>query len=57
MSAAARRRMAKAQRLRWKKIKLEAEPAAAVAKPKRKLSAAARKRMAAGQKKRWGDQG
>jgi hypothetical protein len=53
VSAAARRRMAKAQKLRWKRIKPEAEPAAAVAKPKRKLSAAARKRMAAAQKKRW----
>jgi hypothetical protein len=53
VSAAARRRMAKAQRLRWKRTKHAAEPPAAVAKPKRKLSAAARKRMAAAQKKRW----
>jgi hypothetical protein len=45
--------MAKAQRLRWKKIKHAAEPTVEVARPKRKLSAAVRKRMAAAQKKRW----
>ena len=54
VSAAARRRMARAQKLRWKKIKQSAAPAqAATAKPKRRLSAGARKRIAAAQKKRW----
>src|SRR5262249_28658339 len=54
VSAAARRRMAKAQRLRWKKIKHTAEqPSTKTAKPKRKMSASARKRIAAAQKKRW----
>jgi hypothetical protein len=54
VSAAARRRMARAQKLRWKKIKQGAEPAkAATAKPKRRLSAGARKRIAEAQKKRW----
>ena len=50
VSAAARRKMAKAQRLRWKKIK---QPATKTAKPKRTISAAGRKRIAAAQKKRW----
>ena len=45
--------MARAQRLRWKKVKLAAEPKAQAAKPKRKRSAAVRKRMAVAQKKRW----
>ena len=54
VSAAARRRMAKAQKLRWKKIKQGAEPAhAKTAKPKRVLSAKARKAISAAQKKRW----
>jgi len=43
--------MAKAQRLRWNKIKQAAAPA--TTKLKRKLSASARKRIAAAQKKRW----
>ena len=54
VSAAARRRMARAQRLRWKKIKQGAEPAqAGTAKPKRTMSAAGRRRIAAAQKRRW----
>src|SRR5882724_9480369 len=44
VGAASRRRMATAQRLRWKKVKQSAESKPEVAKPKRKLSAAARKR-------------
>ena len=51
VSATARRRMAKAQRLRWKKIKQAAAPEPA--KPKRTMSAAGRKSIAAAQKKRW----
>jgi hypothetical protein len=54
VSASARRRMARAQKLRWKKIKQTAETAqAATAKPKRHMSAGARKRIATAQKKRW----
>src|SRR5690349_10946759 len=50
VSASARRRMARAQKLRWKKIKQGSEVAQ---KPKRHMSAGARKRIAAAQKKRW----
>jgi hypothetical protein len=50
VSASARRRMARAQKLRWKKIKQGSEVAQ---KPKRHMSASARKRIAAAQKKRW----
>jgi hypothetical protein len=54
VSAGARRRMARAQRLQWKQIKQGAEPAqAGTAKPKRTMSAAGRRRIAAAQKKRW----
>ena len=53
VSAAARRKMARAQRLRWKKVKQAAALKAVVAKPKRKRSAAVRKLMAVAQKKRW----
>jgi hypothetical protein len=53
VSAASRRRMARAQRLRWKKVKQSAESKPEVARPKRKLSAAARKRIAVAQRKRW----
>jgi hypothetical protein len=49
VSASARRRMARAQKLRWKKVKQTVE----TAKPKRQMSAGARKRIAAAQKKRW----
>jgi hypothetical protein len=42
--------MARAQKLRWKKIKQGPEVAQ---KPKRHMSASARKRIAAAQKKRW----
>ena len=52
VSASARRRMARAQKLRWKKIKLGPE---AAQKPKRHMSASARKRIAAAQKKRWAE--
>src|ERR1700722_12861160 len=47
-SAAARRKMAASQRLRWSKIKQAPEPTQP-AKPKRTMSASARKRIAAAQ--------
>jgi hypothetical protein len=55
-SAAARRKMALAQKARWAKIKGESEkpaPAKVVAKTKRKLSAAGRKAISEATKKRW----
>jgi hypothetical protein len=54
-SAAARRKMAMAQRARWAAIKQPSEPTAKaeIEKPKRKVSAAARRKMAAAQKARW----
>jgi hypothetical protein len=56
-SAAARRRMALAQKKRWEKIKGEVEPPAPAAvvapKPKRKLSAAGRAAIIAATKKMW----
>jgi hypothetical protein len=54
VSAAARRRMAQAQKLRWKKIKQGAgAEQAETAKPKRVLSASARRAISAAQKARW----
>src|ERR1700674_1496557 len=56
-SAAVRRRMQEAQRLRWAKVKGESEPptpdTTPVPKAKRKLSAAGRAAIAAAMKKRW----
>ena len=56
-SAAARRKMALAQKARWAKIRGESEPSPAVtpepAKPKRKLSAAGRRAISEATKKRW----
>ncbi len=54
-SAAARRKMALAQKARWAKIKqASAPPQAVAAKPKkRKLSAAGRRAIIAATKKRW----
>ena len=49
MSAAARKRMAVAQRRRWAESKGTPEPA----KPKRKLSAAGKAAIVAALKKRW----
>ena len=51
VSAAAGRRMAQSQRLRWKKIKQAA--ASEPATPKRTMSAMLGERIAAAQKKRW----
>jgi len=54
VSAAARRRMAKAQKLRWKKLKHAGGSAQTeAAMPKRVLSASARRAISAAQKKRW----
>ena len=62
MSAAARKRIAEAQRKRWAAYRKEEKPAAgkktaatqnAAAQPRRRMSAAARKRIAEAQKKRW----
>ena len=53
VSASARRRMARAQKLRWKKIKQGSEVKEAAAKPMRRMSVSARKRIAEAQKKRW----
>ncbi len=55
-SAAARRKMALAQKARWAKVKQAsaAQPASTAGKKsKRTMSAAGRKRIAAAQKKRW----
>jgi hypothetical protein len=56
LSAAARKRIGDAQRMRWAALRKEsvpaqAEPAAPVAK--RKMSAAAKRRIADAQRKRW----
>jgi hypothetical protein len=55
MSAAARARIAEAQRKRWAEWKKQSAPEAAQEspKPKRKLSAAGRKAIIAALKKRW----
>jgi len=57
VSAAARRRMALAQKARWAKIRGESEPPAPATpkppKPKRKLSAAGRRAIVNALKKRW----
>ena len=55
MSVAARKRIAAAQRKRWKQFHQAQAPAAkrATPAPKRKMSAAAKKRIADAAKKRW----
>ena len=57
MSAAARKRIAKAQRKRWAAAKKESgiadKTAKPEAKPKRKLTAEGRKRISEATKKRW----
>jgi valyl-tRNA synthetase len=56
-SAAVRKRMKEAQRLRWARIRGESEPAPAnlpePSKPKRRISAEGMKRIIAATKKRW----
>ena len=54
LSAAARARIAEAQRARWAKVRASKGTGRnGTAAPKRTMSAAARKRMAAGQRARW----
>jgi len=55
LSAAARRRIAAAQKARWARLRGNAEAPTKVVpiKKKRTLSAAARRRIAAAQKARW----
>ena len=55
LSAAARQRIAEAQRKRWAAVRGTSEPVArkAGAAPKRKMSAAAKKRIADAARKRW----
>jgi len=52
-SAAARRKMAMAQKARWAKFKGAPTASSKAEKPKRKLSAAGRKAIIAALKKRW----
>src|ERR1017187_815160 len=56
-SAAARRKMAQSQKLRWAKIRGESEPSAPATpeapKPKRRISEEGIKRIIAATKKRW----
>jgi ribonuclease E len=56
-SAAARRKMAQSQKLRWAKIRGESEPSAPATpeapKPKRRISEEGMKRIIAATKKRW----
>ena len=56
MSAAARKRIAAAQRKRWAELKKSQAQAKAAAPKKRKLSAAARKKMGDAARKRWAAQ-
>jgi hypothetical protein len=58
ISAASRRKMARAQRARWAGLRKNSQPVGAVAKstgsaPKRTMSASARRKIAAAQKARW----
>ncbi len=55
LSAAARRKMAAAQKARWAKVRGEsgASNKTNASRPKRTLSAAARKKIAAAQRARW----
>ena len=54
MSAAARARIATAQRARWAKVRAsKGQSRNGTAAPKRTMSAAARKRIAAAQRARW----
>ena len=56
MSAAARRKIAMAQRARWAKARGESEPGAAAVKaprPKRRISPEGMKRIIAATKRRW----
>lgn len=52
-SAAARRRMREAQRLRWSKIRGETAPAHKTARPKQRISEQGLKNIIAATKRRW----
>ena len=56
MSAAARERIAAAQRARWAKSRKNGTPRPARAKKKRTMSPEARAKIAAAQKRRWAKQ-
>jgi len=53
VSAAARRRMAQAQRARWARVRQKGPGKGAIAGKRRILSAAARRKIAAAQRARW----
>ena len=55
VSAVARRRMARAQRARWAKLRRQPQSVgnASAGAPKKRLSVAARKKIAAAQRARW----
>src|SRR2546428_8811781 len=53
VSLAARRRMARAQRARWRKVKSQAPASQSKPAPKRTVSASARRKIAAAQRARW----
>src|SRR6202035_5797998 len=53
LSAAARRKMAAAQKARWAKVRGQSANKTNGSRPKRTLSAAARKKIAAAQRARW----
>jgi len=53
MSAAARARIAAAQRARWAKIRVKGDKKKIVTIPKKTMSAAARRKIAAAQRARW----
>jgi hypothetical protein len=54
LSAAARARIAAAQRARWAKVRAKGQQRKVVAMPKKKtMSAAARRKIAAAQRARW----
>ena len=53
VSLAARRRMARAQRARWRKVKSQAPASQSKPAPKRTMSASARRKIAAAQRARW----
>jgi len=53
LSPAARRRIARAQKARWAKVRVQKSAGKTSSKRGRKLSPAARRRIAAAQKARW----
>ncbi len=53
LSAAARARIAAAQRARWAKVRGQKQNVVSMPKPKKTMSAAARRKIAAAQRARW----